>query len=50
MLLTLVGKVLSRGEGEARRDDAFNGRVVSQIQEETHILHRAIFFKVLLVV
>ena len=39
VLLALVGQVLGGGEGEAGRDDALDGGVVSQVQEQAHVLH-----------
>lgn len=48
MLLTLIGEVLCRGEGKTWRDDALNGGVIGQVQEEAHVLHRAILLEILL--
>ena len=42
VLLALVGEELGGGERQARRDDALDGRVVGQVQEETDVLHAAV--------
>lgn len=39
VLLTLVGKVLGCGKGQTWCDDALNGRVIGQVEEQAHILH-----------
>lgn len=42
MLLALVGEELCGGEGEARRDDALDGGVVGEVQEQADVLHRPV--------
>lgn len=42
MLLALVGEELCSGEGEARRDDALDGGVVGEVQEQADVLHRPV--------
>ncbi|KAI0564002.1 hypothetical protein FGB62_31g125 [Gracilaria domingensis] len=43
----LVREVLGGGEGEARRDDTFDGGVVGQVEEERDLAHGAVLLKVL---
>ena len=47
MLAALVGQVLCCGQSNARRDDALNGRIISQVQEQAGLVHAAILLKVL---
>lgn len=42
VLLALVGEELCGGEGEARRDDALDGGVVGEVQEQADVLHRPV--------
>jgi hypothetical protein len=43
----LVGEVLGGGEGEAGGDDALDGGVVGEVEEEAHVLHGAVLLEVL---
>ena len=40
-------EVLCGGEGEAGGDDALDGGVVSEVEEEAHVLHRPVLLEVL---
>mmetsp|Transcript_38540 Transcript_38540/g.97013 ORF Transcript_38540/g.97013 Transcript_38540/m.97013 type:complete len:354 (-) Transcript_38540:194-1255(-) len=48
VLLGLIGKVFGRGESKTWRDDALNGGIVGQVQEESHTLQRAVLLEILL--
>lgn len=39
VLLTLVSEELCGGEGETRRDDALDGGVIGEVQEQADVLH-----------
>mmetsp|Transcript_9018 Transcript_9018/g.30566 ORF Transcript_9018/g.30566 Transcript_9018/m.30566 type:complete len:578 (+) Transcript_9018:341-2074(+) len=48
VLVAVVGQVLGRGERNARGDDALDGGVVGQVEEEGHALHGAVLLEVVL--
>lgn len=48
VLLALVSQEFSGSERQTRRNDTLDGRIIGQVQEETHVLHGTVLFKVLL--
>lgn len=48
MFLALVGQKFGGGQSQTGGDDSFNGGIVCQVQEKTHVLHGAVFFEILL--
>uniref|UniRef100_A0A182QVN8 Uncharacterized protein n=1 Tax=Anopheles farauti TaxID=69004 RepID=A0A182QVN8_9DIPT len=48
VLLALVRQELGGGQGQTRRNDTLDGRIVGQVQEQAHVLHRTVLFEVLL--
>mmetsp|Transcript_62503 Transcript_62503/g.167417 ORF Transcript_62503/g.167417 Transcript_62503/m.167417 type:complete len:335 (+) Transcript_62503:537-1541(+) len=48
VLLPLVGEVLRGGEGQAGGDDALDGGVVGEVQEQDDVLHGAVLLKIVL--
>ena len=48
MKATLIGKVLGGRQRDTRRDDALDGGVIGQIEEQHGPLQRAVLLKVLL--
>ena len=47
VLAALVGEILCSCQSDSWSDDALNGRIVCQIQEQYCLLHRSILLKVL---
>jgi hypothetical protein len=45
VLLALVGEELGCGQRQAGRDDALDGRIVGQVQEQAHVLHGTVFLE-----
>lgn len=48
VLLALVGQELGGSQSQAGSDDTLDGRIVGQVQEQTHVLHGTVLLEVLL--
>eukprot|EP00959_Pyramimonas_sp_CCMP1952_P217323 4545259-Pyramimonas_sp.AAC.1 len=49
VLAAFIGEVLGGGQGNARRDDALDGRVIGQVKEQHRALHRPVLLEILLI-
>jgi hypothetical protein len=48
VLLALVSEELGSGQRQTGGDDTLDGRVVGQVEEQAHVLHRTVLLEILL--
>lgn len=48
VFLALISQKLGSGQGETWGNNSLDGGIVGQVQEQAHVLHRAVLFEILL--